>query len=145
MNIFFWFLIIAAATLAANLAVILYMGNKRRRTRLAPIICMHCAGYAAAGLLYAAASANGTQILEQRQAAVLSVDTDSFRRSRGDDGEETYTFNSAEGVPFSFGESCLLQAAPDSPKSVEIYDCRTRTGFSACYLEEGESVMYLLK
>lgn len=144
MSIFFWFLIIAVATLTFNTIVILQM-RKRRTIRVFPIFTILCAGYLAAALLYLITSTHGTQILEQKQAASLDIDTQSYQTS-GDGAYTDYAFCSKEGIAFHFDDTELLtDAVPAEPSAVEIYFCRVRTGFSACYLNEGIAVRYILR
>lgn len=144
MSIFFWFLIIAVATLTLNAIVILQM-RKRRTIRVFPIFAILCAGYLAAALLYLVTSTHGTQILEQKQAARLDIETQSYQTA-GEGAHKNYTFCSKEGISFHFSDTELLtDTVPAEPSAVEIYFCRVRTGFSACYLNEGTAVRYILR
>lgn len=144
MSIFFWFLIIAVATLALNTVAILQM-RKRRSISVFPIFAILCAGYLAAALLYLLTSMHGTQILEQRQAVCLDIETQSYQTA-SDGAHASYAFCSKEGISFRFSDTDLLAGdVPQQPSEVEIYFCRIRTGFSACYLNEGTAVRYILK
>lgn len=144
MSIFFWFLIIAVATLALNTTVILQM-RKRRAISVFPIFAILCAGYLAAALLYLLTSMHGTQILEQKQAARLDIEPQSYQTA-SDGAHASYAFCSREGISFHFSDTDLLAGdVPPQPSEVEIYFCRIRTGFSACYLSEGTAVRYLLR
>ena len=144
MNIFFWFLIIAVITLALNLIAILQM-KKRRTVHVLPVLSILVTGYLTAALLYLITSMHGTQILEQTQAAQLEIEPQSYRTA-GNDTHISYAFCSKEGMLFQFDDTELLtDHVPQSPSVVEIYFCRTRTGFSACYLNEGSTVRYILR
>lgn len=144
MNIFFWFLIIAIATLALNMFIILRM-YKRNNVRVLPIFAILCVGYLSAALLYLLTSMHGTQILEQRQAACLDIEPQSYQTA-SDGTHVSYAFCSKEGIAFSFRDTDLLtDDVPETPSQAAIYLCKVRTGFSACYLNEGTTVCYVLK
>ena len=144
MSIFFWFLIIAVATLALNMIMILQM-KKRKSIRVLPVFEILTAGYLAAALLYLFTAMQGTQILEQKQAVCLDIETQSYRTA-SDGTHVSYAFCSREGISFSFDDTQLLtDSVPEHPSSVEVYFCKVRTGFSACYLIEGADVFYLLR
>ena len=144
MSIFFWFLIIAVATLAINMTVIFRM-KKHHTVRVLPVIAILITGYLAAALLYLFTFTHGTQILEQTQAASFDIETESYQTD-GDGTRTLFAFCSKEGIPFHFSDTELLRTdIPDSPSVVEVYYCKTRTGFSACYLSEGTAVYYLLR
>ena len=144
MSIFFWFLIIAVATLALNMSIILRM-KRQKSIRTAPIFAVLVAGYLTAALLYLFTAMHGTQILEQKQAVRLDIEPQSYQTASN--GSRTaYAFCSTEGMEFCFDDSDLLSSdVPDAPSVVEIYFCRTRNGFSACYLNEGTAVYYKLR
>ena len=144
MSIFFWFLIIAVTTLAVNMINILHM-RKRKSLRIFPVLAILCVGYLAAALLYLVTTMQGTQILEQKQAAYLEIEASSYQTSS--DGAHTfYTFCSKEGISFAFDDSALLTPdVPKAPSVVEVYFCSTRNGSPSCYLSEGSAVYYLLK
>jgi len=144
MSIFFWFLIIAVATLAVNMIVILNM-RKRKSIKNIPVFAVLCLGYLAAGLLYLITAAHGTQILEKKLAVSLPIEAESYRAAEGD-AHTAYTFCSREGMSFHFDDTQLLSVeVPQAPQTVEIYYCKTRTGYAHCYLSEGTAVRYLLK
>ena len=144
MSIFFWFLIIAIATLAVNMIIILYM-KKKRSVSVLPVFAVLIAGYLAAALLYLLTAMQGVQILEQKQAACLDIETESYRSARA--GSHTaYAFCSKEGISFRFDDADLLtDDVPETPTVVEVYFCKMRTGFSACYLNEETAVCYILR
>lgn len=144
MSIFFWFLIIAVITLALNMTMILQM-KTRKSIRILPIGITLLAGYLAAALLYLCSLMYGTQVLEQTQAASFQIEAESYQAAS--DGTRTsFSFNSKEGIPFQFSDAELLSPEfPEAPATVEVYYCKTRTGFSACYLSEGTGVYYLLR
>lgn len=144
MSIFFWFLMIAVATLALNMIVILHM-RKRRAISVFPVFSILCAGYLAAALLYLLTSMHGTQILEQKQAACLTIEPQSYQTA-GEGAHTAYAFCSREGISFRFNDTELLAGdVPHEPSEVAIYFCRIRTGFSACYLNESTAVRYILR
>lgn len=144
MSIFFWFLIIAVSTLALNMVVILQM-RKRKAVSVFPVFAILCAGYVAAALLYLLTSMQGTQILEQKQAACFNIETQSYQTA-SDGTHASYAFCSKEGITFRFSDVDLLtDDVPQDPSTVEIYYCKIRTGFSACYLNEGTAVYYILR
>ena len=144
MSIFFWFLIIAVATLALNMLIILRM-KKQKTLRVLPVFSILCAGCLSAALLYLITSMHGVQILEQKQSACLQIETQSFQTA-SDGTHASFAFCSKEGVPFQFSDTDLLNSDfPEAPTTVEVYYCQTRTGFSACYLSEGSGVYYLLR
>ena len=144
MSIFFWFLIIAVATLTLNMIAILQM-RKRKTVSVFPVFAILCAGYLTAALLYLLTSMHGAQILEQKQAASLDIETESYQTA-SDGTHVSYTFCSKEGISFCFSDTDLLtEAVPKEPSVVEIYFCKVRTGFSGCYLNEGTAVCYVLK
>ena len=144
MSIFFWFLIIAVATRALNMMFILHM-KKQKTIHVLPVCMILITGYLAAALLYLFTFTHGTQILEQTQAASFDIETESYQTD-GDGTRTLFAFCSKEGIPFHFSDTELLRTdIPDSPSVVEVYYCKTRTGFSACYLSEGTAVYYLLR
>ncbi|MDD7642563.1 MAG: hypothetical protein PUK75_08840 [bacterium] len=144
MSIFFWFLIIAVITLALNMTMILQM-KKRNNIRILPIGITLLAGYLSAALLYLCALMHGTQVLEQTQAASFQIETESYQTT-GDGTRTAFAFCSKEGIPFQFSDTDLLSSEfPEAPTTVNVYYCKTRTGFSACYLSEGSGVYYLLR
>lgn len=144
MSIFFWFLIIAVATLALNTGVILWM-RKQQAVRVFPVFVTLIIGYLAAALLYLLTAMHGTQILEQKQAVSLSIEAQSYRTSS--DGTHTsYAFCSTEGIEFHLHDTELLtDDVPANPSVVEVYHCNVRTGWTGCYLSEGSGVYYILK
>lgn len=144
MRIFFWFLIIAVATLAINMICLLQM-KKHQSIRITPIIAVLCSGYLIAFLLYLLTAAYGPQILEQKLAADFLIEQQSYQTAI--DGSHTaYAFCSTEGITFRFSDTALLShEVPDTPRTVEVYSCRIRTGFSWCYLNETTTICYLLK
>lgn len=144
MSIFFWFLIIAVAALALNMTLILRM-KRQKSIRTAPIFAVLIAGYLTAALLYLFTAKHSTQVLEQKQAVRLDIEPQSYQTASN--GNRTaYAFCSSEGMEFRLDDSELLSSdVPDAPTEVEIYFCRTRTGFSACYLNEGTAVYYKLR
>ena len=144
MSIFFWFVIIAVVMLAINIATILHM-RKKKSIKNSPVFIILCSGYVVAALLYAITALHGTQILETNQAASLSIETQSYQTVT-DGVHSSYAFCSMEGIPFRFDDTALLSTdVPPQPKTVEIYYCKTRTGYALCYLSEGETVRYILK
>ena len=144
MSIFFWFLIIAVATLALNMIVILQM-RKRKAVSVFPVFSILCAGYLTAALLYLLTSMHGAQILEQEQAACFSIEPQSYQTA-SDGAHVSYAFCSKEGITFRFSDADLLtDVVPQEPSTVEIYYCKIRSGFSACYLNEGTAVYYILR
>ncbi|MCI7130555.1 MAG: hypothetical protein MSA09_08400 [Lachnospiraceae bacterium] len=144
MSIFFWFLIIAVATLAVNMINILHM-RKQKSVRIFPVFVILCAGYLAAALLYLVTVMQGTQVLEKRQAASLEIDASSYQAT-SDDTHTSYTFCSKEGISFAFDDSALLVSdVPKKPSVIEVYFCKTRNGSPSCYLSEGSAVYYILK
>ena len=144
MSIFFWFLIIAVATLALNMLVILQM-RKRKAVRVLPVFAILITGYLTAALLYLFTATHGTQVLEQKQAARFEIEKQSYRTA-GDGTYTSYAFCSKEGILFRFDDTELLtDNVPQTPSVVEVYFCTTRTGFSACYLSEGTAVRYILR
>lgn len=144
MSIFLWFLIIAVATLALNMLIILRM-KKRKTLRVLPVFSILCAGCLSAALLYLITSMHGVQILEQKQSACLQIETQSFQTA-SDGTHASFAFCSKEGITFRFSDTDLLtDNIPPKPSEVAIYVCKIRTGFSACYLNEGTAVRYILK
>ena len=144
MCIFFWFLIIAIATLALNMAVILQM-KRKKKVRILPVCIIVTAGYLAAALLYILTSMHGTQILEQHKAARFEIEAQSYETT-SDGTLISYSFYSKEGIRFHFDEHSLLTGnVPEHPSVVEVYFCKTRDGFPSCYLSEGTAVCYLLR
>ena len=144
MSIFFWFLIIAVATLALNTGVILWM-RKQQNVRVFPVFVLLIIGYIAAALLYLLTAMQGTQILEQKQAVSLSIETQSYRTAS--DGTRTsYAFCSTEGIEFHLDDTELLtDDVPANPSVIEVYHCKVRTGWTGCYLSEDSGVYYILK
>lgn len=144
MSIFFWFLIIAVATLALNMLVILQM-RKHKAVRVLPVFAILITGYLTAALLYLSTATHGTQVLEQKQAACFNIETQSYQTA-SDGTHVSYAFCSKEGITFRFSDADLLtDDVPQDPSTVEIYYCKMRTGFSACYLNEGTAVYYILR
>ena len=144
MSILFWFLIIAVATLTLNMIAILQM-RKRKTVSVFPVFAILCAGYLTAALLYLLTSVHGTQILEQKQAACFNIETQSYQTA-SDGTHVSYAFCSKEGITFRFSDADLLtDDVPQVPSIVEIYYCKIRNGFSACYLNEGTAVYYILR
>lgn len=144
MSIFFWFLIIAVATLAINTGVILWM-RKQQSVRIFPVFTILIIGYIAAALLYLFTAMQGTQILEQKQAVSLAIETQSYRTASN--GTHTsYAFCSIEGIEFHLDDTELLSDdVPKNPSIVEVYHCNVRKGWTGCYLSEGSCVYYILK
>ena len=144
MSIFFWFLIIAVVTLTANMIAILQM-RRNKSVHVLTIFAILVTGYLAAALLYLITAMQGTQVLEQRQAARFDIETQSYQTA-SNGTHMSYAFCSKEGITFSFSDTELLTSdVPKEPSVVEVYFCKTRTGFSACYLSEGTAVCYILK
>lgn len=143
MNIFFWFLILAVITLVTNGAM-LYSMHRRGKYRCLPIVLVLVAGYLLAALLYLLAQTGGTHIMSSALACTMPIEAESFRSAQAD-GVVSYAFCSEDGITFRFDETELLDApAPESPATVEVYFCTTRTGFPWCYLQEGTAVRYKL-
>ncbi len=144
MNIFFWILIIAVVTLVLNMLFILRM-KKQNRIRLFPICMILAAGYLSAGMLYLCTYLHGTQILSKTPAASFEIETESYQTASN--GTQTsFAFCSKEGIPFHFSEEELVDPSfPENPGIVEVYYCKTRIGFTVCFLSEGDGVYYQLK
>lgn len=144
MSIFFWFLIIAVATLALNMMIILQM-KKHRSVRTFPVFAVLITSYLAAALLYLSTAMHGTQILTQRWVARFDIEAQSYH-AESDGTHISYSFYSEEGIEFLFDDTALLISdVPEEPSIVEVWFCQTRNGFSACYLNEGTSVYYVLR
>lgn len=143
MSIFFWFLIIAVATLAINMTVIFHM-KKQRNVRVFPIAAILVTGYLTAALLYLLTSMHGTEVLEQKKAVRLEIEPQSYQTAS--DGTHTsFAFCSTEGITFRFDDTQLLSTDfPESPSVVEVRVCKVRTGFSGCYLSESTQICYIL-
>ena len=143
MRIFFWFLIIAVATLAINMTIIFRM-KKHHTVRILPVIAVLITGYLAAALLYLFTSMHGIEVLEQQTAARLEIEPQSYQ-SVSDGAHSSFAFCSKEGITFQFDDSQLLnEAFPEKPSVVEVCICKVRTGFSACYLSESTQIGYIL-
>lgn len=144
MLIYFWFLIIAIAILAVNLLLIIIM-YKKKTTRSLPVISVTIFGFILAALLYLGTVIHGTELLDQTLAASLEIETESYQ-SAGSAENAAYAFCSTEGIEFTLGAAQLLNPdVPKQPSTVEIYYCKTRSGFSWCYLSEDTAVLYKLK
>ena len=144
MSIFFWFLIIAVTTLTLNMISILQM-KKHKNIRILPVCVILVTGCLFAAVLYLCTSLHGTQVLEQRQAACFDIEMQSYQ-TVSDGTHTSFTFCSKEGIPFHFSDNELLNDEyPQAPTTVAVYYCKTRTGFSDCYLNEGTAVYYLLR
>lgn len=143
MSIFFWFLIIAVATLAINMTVIFRM-KKHHTVRVLPVIAILITGYLAAALLYLLTSMHGIEVLEQQTAARLEIEPQSYQTA-SDGAHRSFAFCSKEGITFQLDDSQLLNdKLPEEPSVVEVRICKVRTGFSACYLSEGTQIGYIL-
>lgn len=144
MNIFYWFLIIAAATLLANLVIITVMYHKKSVHAL-PIAATVIFSFLLAALLYLLTSIHGSELISRKLAATLEIETESFQSAR-EANDTVYAFCSKEGVEFQFYGAQLLEAAvPAQPTTVEIYYCTVRGGFSWCSLGEDSGIYYVLK
>ena len=144
MNIFYWFLIIAAAALCANLLVITVMYHKKS-VHVLPIAGIVIFSFLLAALLYLITAIHGTELLDHTLAASLEIETESFQSAV--EAEDTlYAFCSREGIEFHLSGTQLLDTAvPKQPTVVEIYYCTTRDGFSWCSLGEDTIIRYILK
>ncbi len=144
MNIFYWFLIIAAAALGVNLIFITVMYCKKS-VHVLPVAGIVIFSFLLAALLYLVTAMQGTELLERTLAASLEIETESFQ-SADDAGDTLYAFCSREGVEFHLSGAQLLDdAVPAQPTVVEIYYCTTRNGFSWCSLGEDTIIRYILK
>lgn len=144
MHIFFWFLILAVAILAVNLLIIIVM-YKRKTTRSLPIISVIIFGFILAALLYLCTMMHGMELLSQKLAASLEIETESYQTA-GSDESAAYAFCSKEGIEFRLDAAQLLDTdVPAQPTTLEIYYCKTRVGFSWCYLSEDTAIYYILK
>jgi hypothetical protein len=142
MNIFFWFLILAFITLVINGAWIFSM-HRHGKYRCRPVILVLLAGYLAAALLYILAQENGTHIQSRTLACSMPIGSISTEET---DDLRSYTLSSTDGISFQFDESELLDTqVPEDPSTLEVYFCRTCTGFSWCYLSQGTAIRYILK
>ena len=144
MNIFYWFLIIAVASLFANLLVITVMYHKKTVHAL-PIAGIVIFSFLLAALLYLVTAMHGTELLDKKLAASLDIEAESFQSAAGAD-DTAYAFCSRDGIEFQiYGTQLLDPSVPRPPATVEIYYCTSRDGFSWCSLGEDTSVRYILK
>lgn len=144
MRIYFWFLILAVAILAVNLLMIIIM-YKRKTIRSLPVISVTILGFILAALLYLLTVIHGTELLGKKLAASLEIETESYQTAATGEGF-AYAFCSKEGIECTIHSAQLLDPdVPQQPTTVEIYYCRTRCGFSWCYLSEDTAVYYILK
>lgn len=144
MSIFFWFMIIAVAALTLNLTLIVRM-RRKKMIRIYPVFTVLIVSVLSAALLYAVTALHGTQIVNQKLAASLEIEPQSYQTAVNN-SHAAYAFCSKEGMEFRFDDTDLLiSEVPDAPSVVEIYYCETRSGFSNCYLYEGTAVRYVLR
>ena len=143
MHIFYWFIIIALLSLTINL-ITLYHMNKRKNIHFTPIVSVFCISLVTAVLLFVACKAHGTQIISQSFAASFPIDSASYQ-TQVHETDISYSFYTTDGIRFHFSSHELLSdTVPEEPNYLEMYDCKTRTGFPFCYLSEGEALGYIL-
>lgn len=144
MNIFYWFLIIAAVTLFANLVTIIVMYHQKS-VHVLPIVGIVIFSFLLAALLYLITAMHGTELLSKELAASLEIEAESFQ-SAVETNDTVYAFCSKEGIEFQFyGTQLLDPSVPAQPATVEIYYCTMRDGFSWCSLGEDSAIYYVLK
>lgn len=146
MNIYYWFLIIAAVTLGANLIVITVMYRKKY-IYILPIAGIVTFSFLLAALLYLITAMHGSELLERKLAVSLEIETESFQSAADIHTDDTvYAFCSKEGIEFHLsGSELLAPSVPSQPATVEVYYCTMRKGFSWCSLGEDTAIRYILK